>query len=214
MLATVPERETIRPGIAVGVSAVRQRREVYPESYVHERLADIAIDIYAAACTLARLDHLLTTGNGDARQLKAEVTAGKYFLRLADRRIGRNFELLKDNDDAITTAAAERCPRCNLGSHEKWPGQPPRPNDFELINRFKPGTAFANAVRVQSHSQRDTASQNRATRLWPALRAQATRIVGTARLRVIVASTVAPLYCPPSRPRKPALNVSSDNAME
>ena len=75
--------------------------------YVHERLADIAIDLYAASCTLARLDHLLTTGNGDARQSKADVTAGKYFLRLADRRIARNFEALKDNDDALTTATAD-----------------------------------------------------------------------------------------------------------
>jgi alkylation response protein AidB-like acyl-CoA dehydrogenase len=82
--------------------------EKYIQSqYVHERLADIAIDLYAAACTLARLDHLLRSGNGDARQAKAEVTAGKYFLRLADRRIGKNFGALKDNDDAMTTAAAD-----------------------------------------------------------------------------------------------------------
>jgi alkylation response protein AidB-like acyl-CoA dehydrogenase len=82
--------------------------EKYIQSqYVHERLADIAIDIYAAACTLARLDHLLTTGNGDARQTKAETTAGKYFLRLADRRINSNFVALSDNDDALTTATAD-----------------------------------------------------------------------------------------------------------
>jgi alkylation response protein AidB-like acyl-CoA dehydrogenase len=82
--------------------------EKYIQSqYVHERLADIAIDLYAAACTLARLDQLLTTGNGDARQSKAEVTAGKYFLRITDRRIAGNFAALKDNDDALTTAAAD-----------------------------------------------------------------------------------------------------------
>ena len=67
----------------------------------------------AAACTLARLGHLLTTGNGDARQAKAEATAGTYFLRLADRRIGRNFEALKDNDDALTTAAADAALNAN-----------------------------------------------------------------------------------------------------
>jgi alkylation response protein AidB-like acyl-CoA dehydrogenase len=82
--------------------------EKYIQSqYVHERLADIAIDLYAAACTLARLDHLLSASNGDARQTKAETTAGMYFLRVADRRINRNFEALKDNDDALTTAAAD-----------------------------------------------------------------------------------------------------------
>jgi len=82
--------------------------EKYIQSqYVHERLADIAIDLYAAACTLARLDHLLTTGNGAAKPTAAEVTAGRYFLALADRRIARNFAALKDNDDALTTAAAD-----------------------------------------------------------------------------------------------------------
>jgi alkylation response protein AidB-like acyl-CoA dehydrogenase len=75
--------------------------------YVHERVADIAIDLYASSCTLARLDHLLTTSNGDARQAKADVTAGRYFLRLADRRIARNFAALKDNDDALTTETAD-----------------------------------------------------------------------------------------------------------
>src|SRR5438045_707870 len=72
-----------------------------------KRLGDVAIDLYAAACTLARLDHLLTASNGDARPSAAEVTAGKYFLRLADRRIAKNFEALKDNDDPLTTAAAD-----------------------------------------------------------------------------------------------------------
>jgi alkylation response protein AidB-like acyl-CoA dehydrogenase len=75
--------------------------------YVHERLADVAIDLYAAASTLSRLDHLLTQANGDARQAKADVAAGKYFLRLADRRMRRNFEALADNDDAQTTATAD-----------------------------------------------------------------------------------------------------------
>src|SRR5262245_57909967 len=75
--------------------------------YVHERLADVAIDLYAAASTLSRLDHLLTKSNGDARQAQADVAAGKYFLRIADRRIRRNFEALADNDDAQTTATAD-----------------------------------------------------------------------------------------------------------
>lgn len=75
--------------------------------YVHERLADIAIDLYASACTISRLDHLMSHGNGDARQSKADITAGQHFLQLADRRIRRNFEALKDNDDAATTECAD-----------------------------------------------------------------------------------------------------------
>src|SRR5581483_11438942 len=75
--------------------------------YVHERLADIAIDLYAAAATLSRLDHLLARTNGAARQAEAEIAAGRHFLRLADRRIRRNFAALTDNDDPQTTATAD-----------------------------------------------------------------------------------------------------------
>jgi alkylation response protein AidB-like acyl-CoA dehydrogenase len=107
--ARILARNVKRLGLAlpwVFLRAGSEERFVQSE-YVHERLADIAIDLYASASALARLDHLLTSGNGDARQLKAEVTAGKYFLRLADRRIARNFAALSDNDDAMTTAAAD-----------------------------------------------------------------------------------------------------------
>ena len=31
---------------------------------VHERIADIAIDLYVSSCVLARLDHMLTQGRG------------------------------------------------------------------------------------------------------------------------------------------------------
>jgi alkylation response protein AidB-like acyl-CoA dehydrogenase len=75
--------------------------------YVHERLADIAIDLYASACTLSRLGHVMSQANGDARQAKADVEAGKYFLRLADRRMRQNFAALDDNDDPQTTATAD-----------------------------------------------------------------------------------------------------------
>jgi len=75
--------------------------------YVHERLADIAIDLYASACTLSRLDHLLKHGNGSAAQTRSDMIAGRHFLRLADRRMGQNFAALKDNDDSLTTMCAD-----------------------------------------------------------------------------------------------------------
>jgi acyl-CoA dehydrogenase family protein 9 len=107
--ARVLARNVKRLGLALPWAFLRAGTEekFIQSQYAHERLADIAIDLYAASCTLARLDHLLTTGNGDARQTKADVTAGKYFLRLAERRIARNLESLKDNDDAMTTATAD-----------------------------------------------------------------------------------------------------------
>ena len=67
----------------------------------------MAIDLYASACVLSRLDRLLQNSNGDLAQSQADVTAGRFFLKLADRRIARNFEGLRDNDDAFTTACAD-----------------------------------------------------------------------------------------------------------
>ena len=81
--------------------------EVFVQSqYQHERIADIAIDLYAGSCVLARLDHLLTSSNGPIDKA-ALIAAGKHFLDLADRRIQGNFARIDDHDDADCTAAAD-----------------------------------------------------------------------------------------------------------
>lgn len=77
---------------------------------VHERVADIAIDLYVSACVLARLDHLLTHpgGNGKpATDPHADPVAGKHFLKLAFRRIRERFAALDDNDDASLLESAK-----------------------------------------------------------------------------------------------------------
>ena len=70
---------------------------------VHERIADIATDLYVSSCVLARLDHILShaSGNGAAKPADphADPAAGRYFLQLAFRRIRANFAALDDNDD-------------------------------------------------------------------------------------------------------------------
>jgi hypothetical protein len=75
--------------------------------YIHERLADAACELYASSCTLSRLDHLLTAGNGNAAEAARDIAAGRYFLKLSDRRIKQCLAALKDNDDADTTATAD-----------------------------------------------------------------------------------------------------------
>jgi hypothetical protein len=76
---------------------------------VHERLADIAIDLYVSSCVLSRLDAMLQAGAGDARpaDFAGEVEAGKYFLTLANRRIEDRFAALTDNEDPETVRAAD-----------------------------------------------------------------------------------------------------------
>ncbi len=74
---------------------------------VHERLADIAIDLYATACVLSRLDSLLATNGKPATDPHADPAFGKAFLKMAFRRIKANFAGLEDNDDDAWLSAAK-----------------------------------------------------------------------------------------------------------
>jgi len=93
-------------GRAVQSMLTRHREGILERQYVQERIADAACDLYAASCTLSRLDSLLSHGNGDGADVKRDIAAGKYFLRLASRRIRQNLAALHDNDDEQTTATA------------------------------------------------------------------------------------------------------------
>ncbi len=82
--------------------------EVLKRQYLQERIADAAGDLYSSACTLSRLDHLLTnSGNGKPDEVNRADQAGRYFLALANRRIQHNLAALWDNDDALTTETAD-----------------------------------------------------------------------------------------------------------
>ena len=71
---------------------------------IHERLADIAMDLYAAACALSRLDALIATPKPADKF--ADITAGQTFLKMAFRRIKTNFAALDDHDDEAWLAAS------------------------------------------------------------------------------------------------------------
>jgi alkylation response protein AidB-like acyl-CoA dehydrogenase len=93
-------------GLAVQGVLRHYREAVLERQYVQERIADAACDLYASSCTMSRLDHLLTHGNHNPAEVRRDVTAGRYFLKLADRRIRQHLAALWDNDDADATAAA------------------------------------------------------------------------------------------------------------
>ena len=80
--------------------------EVMKRQYLHERIAEAACDLYAASCTISRLDHLLTLTNG-SKEIQADMVAGRYFLKIANRRIKMNLAALWDHDDDLTTRAAD-----------------------------------------------------------------------------------------------------------
>jgi alkylation response protein AidB-like acyl-CoA dehydrogenase len=94
-------------GLAVQSMLMKHREEILFRQYVQERLADAACELYASSCALSRLDYLMTLGNGNAVEAGREVKAGRYFLKLSDRRIRACLEALRDNDDIDTTATAD-----------------------------------------------------------------------------------------------------------
>jgi alkylation response protein AidB-like acyl-CoA dehydrogenase len=93
-------------GLAVQGALFRHREAIVDRQYVLERISDAACELYASGCTLSRLERLLSEGNGNPAELARDVAAGKYFLRLADRRVRQSLAALKDNDDTMTTATA------------------------------------------------------------------------------------------------------------
>jgi alkylation response protein AidB-like acyl-CoA dehydrogenase len=98
------------------------RESILERQYQLDRVAKAATEIYVSACVLRRLDWLLdarehsansnATGSNGQPQALAEITAdievGKYYLKTAARRINQNLAALWFNDDADTTAIANR----------------------------------------------------------------------------------------------------------
>jgi alkylation response protein AidB-like acyl-CoA dehydrogenase len=79
--------------------------EVMKRQLLLERIADAACELYASSCTISRLDHLLTLPND--KDVEANISAGRYYLRIANRRIQQSLTSLWDNDDDATVQAAD-----------------------------------------------------------------------------------------------------------
>ncbi len=82
---------------------VKHREAVLDRQYVQERIADAAIALMTASCTLARLD-LETASNGGTAAGRA---AGALYLRMANRSFDRALFDLDHNDDKATTETAD-----------------------------------------------------------------------------------------------------------
>jgi alkylation response protein AidB-like acyl-CoA dehydrogenase len=81
---------------------VRHREEIIERQYVHERIADAAMMLYAATCTLARLDREYARSDSS----EADRKAGRLYLKLAERKFDQALHELDDNDDNDLTATA------------------------------------------------------------------------------------------------------------
>ncbi|MBV8610053.1 MAG: acyl-CoA dehydrogenase family protein [Singulisphaera sp.] len=88
---------------AIERALVRHREAILERQYVQERIADAAIALVTASCTLARLDHDLAAQAAST----LDRTAGQLYLRMANRRFDQALHDLDHNDDRQTTEAAE-----------------------------------------------------------------------------------------------------------
>ncbi len=84
------------------------QREIVDKQYLLGRIADVAIDLYASACVINRLDFLLRDSHLDDVTQRFQLATGRYFLQTAERRIQHNLRGLRDNDDQATTDLANR----------------------------------------------------------------------------------------------------------
>jgi alkylation response protein AidB-like acyl-CoA dehydrogenase len=96
-------RRVARFGWAVERLLVKHREAILELQYIQERIADAAIALVTAACTLARIDRELSEGTAGSDNL----TAAELYLRMANRRFDQALRDLDDNDDRHTTVAAD-----------------------------------------------------------------------------------------------------------
>jgi alkylation response protein AidB-like acyl-CoA dehydrogenase len=96
-------RRVARFAWAVEHVLVKYREAILERQYVQERIADAAIALVTASCTLARLDRSIESEAATS----ADRTAAQHYLRMANRRFDQALRDLDHNDDRETTAAAE-----------------------------------------------------------------------------------------------------------
>jgi acyl-CoA dehydrogenase family protein 9 len=101
-IAEALARRVARFGRTVEAILIAKREAVLDRQYIQERIADGAIALFTAACTLARLDQACSRN----RATPADQLAAELYLRMASRRFDRSMAALRDHDDHLTTRAA------------------------------------------------------------------------------------------------------------
>jgi acyl-CoA dehydrogenase family protein 9 len=100
-------------------AAVERLLRIYQMDIVDEqlqlgRISDAATDLYAAVCVLNRLDFLLREHDVSHEEQALQLETGRYFLKLAERRIKRNLAEITDNMDDETKSLAKRTLKTTL----------------------------------------------------------------------------------------------------
>ena len=95
-------RRVARFGRNVERLLIANREAILDRQYIQERVADAAIALVTSACTLSRWDRSEALN----QTTPAERSAAELYLRMANRRFDESLRALSQNDDRLTTEAA------------------------------------------------------------------------------------------------------------
>ena len=96
-----------RFNIAVNRALIAYREPILDMQLVQERIANVAMDLFASACVLARWDGEIKASYRNGGSAGTQHRAADLFLRQAFRRIRGNLAGLTDNDDKAVLKTAQ-----------------------------------------------------------------------------------------------------------
>ena len=85
---------------------IKHGQAIFERQYVQERIAEVAMELFASACVLSRWDSELVRDES-APGSCGQHEAAAFFLKGSVRRTRYHLAELKDNDDHAMTAAAD-----------------------------------------------------------------------------------------------------------
>jgi acyl-CoA dehydrogenase family member 9 len=99
-------RSIWRFNLSVNKALIKYREPVMDMQLIQERIAGAAMEMFASACVLSRLDSDLQGISQNGASAPASRRAAQLFLRQSSHRIRRFLSELNDNDDAELLATA------------------------------------------------------------------------------------------------------------
>jgi hypothetical protein len=89
-----------RFGLTVQSQLIRHREEILERQLVQEPIAEAAMELYASACVLSRLD-AEATSPADHTAAGQASAAARLFLQQSARRVRDALDRLRNNDDRL-----------------------------------------------------------------------------------------------------------------
>jgi hypothetical protein len=96
-----------RFNFAVNKALIQYREPVLDMQLVQERIATVAMEMFASACTLSRLDSELQAAANNGGTPPAQRQAAELFLTQSLRRMRQALAGMTDNDDREILATAD-----------------------------------------------------------------------------------------------------------